>query len=306
MHIPVLLKESIEGLAIKPAGIYIDATFGRGGHTQAILDQLGPYGQLIAIDKDGEAVAYGREKFNKESRFFIEQGSFAHLTKIAKHHGVFGQVDGVLLDLGVSSVQLEDSQRGFSFIREGPLDMRMDVTQNVSAYEWINHAKEEEIAFILNEFGEERFSGRIARAIVENRTVKPIRTTKELADLITRIVPFRERKKHPATRTFQAIRIYINEELQDLESCLTQCLDVLAGQGRMVIISFHSLEDRIVKQFIRDHSRQYEPVIHPWIEPKKIKPLLGKIGRSIKPADTEIKYNPRARSAILRIAEKFV
>jgi 16S rRNA (cytosine1402-N4)-methyltransferase len=304
MHIPVLLQESIEGLQVKPDGIYLDTTFGRGGHSQAILARLGPTGKLLAIDKDPEAIAYARENLKEESRFSIEQGSFANLKEIAQRYGIVGCVDGILLDLGVSSPQLNNSQRGFSFSQEGPLDMRMDTTQGLNAYEWINSASEAQIAQVLDELGEERFAKRIAKAVVEQRAIKEIKTTKELAEMIERVVPYRERKKHPATRTFQAIRIYINQELTDLTACLEQCLEVLAVHGRMAAISFHSLEDRIVKQFIYKQSQRYESVMHPLAQPKEIEPLLRKIGRSIKPSKMEIKNNPRARSAILRIAEK--
>lgn len=306
MHIPVLLQESIEGLNVRRDGIYIDTTFGRGGHSQAILTRLGPTGKLLAIDKDPEAVAYARANLNNESRFAIEQGSFANLKDIAQRYEILGCVDGILLDLGVSSPQLTDSQRGFSFSHEGPLDMRMDTTQSLNAYQWINSAHEAEIAQVLDELGEERFARRIAKAVVEQRVIKAIETTKELAEMIERVVPYRERKKHPATRTFQAIRIYINQELTDLTACLDQCLEVLAVHGRIVAISFHSLEDRIVKQFIHKRVQRYESVMHLLSQPKEIEPLLRKIGRPIKPSNMEIKNNPRARSAILRIAEKLL
>lgn len=303
-HIPVLLKESIEALAIKKDGIYIDATFGRGGHSQAILADLGDKGRLIAIDKDVEAIAHADLILKDESRFVIEQGSFANLLKIAEKQGVVGQVDGIFLDLGVSSPQLDDKQRGFSFLQDGPLDMRMDLNQKLDASQWINSAKEEEIMNVLKEFGEERFSRRIAKAIIESRQVEPIKTTKQLAELVAKVAPSRERKKHPATRTFQGIRIHINQELTELKSCLQQALTVLKKQGRLVVISFHSLEDRIVKQFIQQHSQQYETSTHLLVQPKKIQPLLNKISRSIKPNQMELTTNPRARSAILRIAEK--
>lgn len=304
LHIPVLLNESIEALTIEKNGIYIDATFGRGGHSEAILKRLGEKGVLIAIDKDAQAVAYANRLFKTDSRFVIEQGSFANIAAIAEKHNVLGQVNGILLDLGVSSPQLEDSARGFSFLQEGPLDMRMDLNQRLTASEWINTAKEVEIANVLHEFGEERFSRRIAKTIVESRKLARIETTKVLADLVVKAVPFRERKKHPATRTFQAIRIYINQELADLKICLEQSLSVLKPQGRLVVISFHSLEDRLVKEFIRYQSRCYEATPHLLVQPQKIQPLLRKIGRSIKPTEVELGTNPRARSAILRIAEK--
>jgi 16S rRNA (cytosine1402-N4)-methyltransferase len=301
-HIPVFLEESINGLAIKKEGVYIDATFGRGGHSQAILEKLGPKGQLIAVDKDPEAVAYANIILKDDPRFVIVQGTFANLNAIASQYGIVGKVDGILLDLGISSPQLE-SQRGFSFLNEGPLDMRMDLNQRLNASQWINEAKEEEMVKVLFEFGEERFAKKIVKAIVKNRQLKPIQTTKELAEIVARVVP-RERHKHPATRTFQAIRIYINQELTELKLCLQQCLEILNVHGRLAVISFHSLEDRIVKQFVHRYSQNYEDVGHPLVAPKKIKPLLGKIGRAIKPKSQEVFINPRARSAILRIAEK--
>lgn len=302
-HIPVLLNESIDGLAIKEDGVYIDATFGRGGHSKAILAKLSEKGRLIAIDKDPEAVAYAEHIFKDEPRFMILQGSFANLTHIATQYDVVGQVDGILLDLGVSSPQLEDAKRGFSFLHEGPLDMRMDLNQALDARQWINHATEQEIIRVLTELGEERFSKRIAKAIIENRQINFIETTKQLAEIVAKVVP-RERKKHPATRTFQALRIYINQELTELKSCLQQCVEILAAHGRLAIISFHSLEDRIVKQFIHQHSQKYEQVDHLLVVPKKIKPLLEKVGHAVKPNQNEVCINPRARSAILRIAEK--
>jgi 16S rRNA (cytosine1402-N4)-methyltransferase len=304
MHVPVLLTEAIKGLAIKRDGIYIDATFGRGGHSQAILTELGPTGRLIAIDKDPEAVAFARMRFKQDARFVIEQESFSQLQAIAAKHQILGCVDGILMDLGVSSPQLGSGNRGFSFVLEGPLDMRMDTTKGQDAASWLNVATEENIAVVLDELGEERFAKRIAKAIVEQRKLNPIKTTKQLADVVAHAVPYRERKKHPATRSFQAIRIYINHELSDIQTCLDQSLEVLAVQGRIVVISFHSLEDRIVKQFMHKQSQRYEPVAHHLMEPKEIKPQLKKIGRSIKPTQMEIKNNPRARSAILRIAEK--
>ncbi len=302
-HIAVLLEESINGLAIKKEGVYIDATFGRGGHSQAILEKLGPKGQLIAVDKDPEAVAYANLLLKDEPRFVIVQGTFANLSAIASQYGIVGKVDGILLDLGISSPQLEKAERGFSFLNEGPLDMRMDLNQRLNASQWINEAKEEEMVKVLFEFGEERFAKKIVKAIVENRQLKPIQTTKELAEIVARVVP-RERHKHPATRTFQAIRIYINQELTELKLCLQQCLEILNVHGRLAVISFHSLEDRIVKQFMHRYSQNYEDVGHPLVAPKKIKPLLGKIGRAIKPKPQEVFINPRARSAILRISEK--
>lgn len=302
-HTSVLLHESLNGLAIKAEGVYIDATFGRGGHSQAILDKLGKKGRLIAFDKDPEAVAYAKDKFGHDARFFIEHSSFDHLSDTLKKYNLLGKVDGILLDLGVSSPQIDEPKRGFSFMREGPLDMRMDLTQAQDASQWIHQAQAQEMEQVLRQFGEERFARRIVKAIVANRQIKPIQTTTELADIIAKVVP-RERHKHPATRTFQAIRIYINQELTQLTACLQQSLNLLNVGGRLVVISFHSLEDRLVKQFIRQWSQSYQESGHLLVLPKKIKPLLAKVGRAIKPDSTEVVTNPRARSAILRIAEK--
>lgn len=294
VHNPVLLNEVIENLAIQPDGIYIDATFGRGGHAKAVLKNLGPQGKLFALDRDPAAIAFARQdKELDDKRFFIEQQSFDMLKEFAKHQNIIGKVNGILLDLGVSSPQLEDPQRGFSFLREGPLDMRMNPEQGMTAAEWLNSAKEEEIEHVLKEYGEERFARRIAAAIVHARKSQPLVTTTDLAEIVAKANPRWERHKHPATRAFQAIRIYVNQELEQLASVLEQCLQILAVGGRLVIISFHSLEDRIVKQFIQFHSK------------KELPPDLKKIDK-IKPSRTETLTNPRSRSAMLRVAEKIL
>ena len=291
-------------MRIHPQGCYIDGTFGRGGHSEAILSQLGEMGRLYALDKDVSAVAYGRNKFAGDKRFHMLHCSFARLYEVAEQHGLLGKVDGLLLDLGVSSPQLDEAQRGFSFQQDGPLDMRMDQHQRPSAAEWLASAKGEEIAKVLWEYGEERFSRRIARAIVEAREQAPLQTTSQLADLIARVMPVREQRKHPATRSFQAIRIFINKELDDLRQCLNQSLDVLAKGGRLVVISFHSLEDRMVKRFMRDQSRgEVLPKGLPVPDSKRKRGRIKLVGKAVKPAKEEINANPRARSAIMRVAE---
>ncbi len=303
-HQPVLLQAAVTAMHIHPQGCYIDGTFGRGGHSEAILQQLDERGSLYALDKDFSAVQYGRKKFAGDARFHMLHSSFARLSGVAAQYELLGRVDGLLLDLGVSSPQLDEAQRGFSFQQDGPLDMRMDQDRHPSAAEWLASAKDDEIANVLWEYGEERFSRRIARAVVETRQQTPLQTTSQLAELIDRAIPFRERHKHPATRSFQAIRIFINQELEDLQQCLQQSLDVLAKGGRLVVISFHSLEDRIVKRFMRDQARgevlpKGLPVPDSARKPGRIK-LLGK---AVKPTKDEIRANPRARSAIMRVAE---
>lgn len=304
MHLSVLLNEAIEGLAIKPDGIYIDATFGRGGHSKAILQRLNHQGRLIAIDKDPEAVRFAHENLGQDQRFIILHAGFEELAEVAAFQGVFGNVNGILLDLGISSPQIDEAGRGFSFLQEGPLDMRMNTAQGITAAEWINTAKESVIADVFYQFGEERFSRRMAKAIVEHRKVEPISTTLQLAEIVKAANPRWEKHKHPATRAFQAIRIFINNELNALNSCLEQMLDVLAIGGRLAVISFHSLEDRMVKQFIRKHSREEQlPLGLPVVKQTK-QTRLYSLGKAIKPSTSEVDANPRSRSAILRLAEK--
>lgn len=303
-HLPVLLNEVITQLAIKPTGIYVDATFGRGGHAQAILNRLGPTGALMAMDKDPEAIAYACQLFAGESRFKIRQGSFSDLKSFLMDEGCYGKVDGILMDLGVSSPQLDDAERGFSFIREGKLDMRMDISQGMDAATWLANISETHLAKVLWEFGEERFSRRIAKAIVNARLEKPILTTTQLADIIAKAHPKWEKGKNPATRSFQAIRIAINHELEDLVTGLQQSFDSLKTEGRLLVISFHSLEDRIVKHFIQDHeSGERFPAKLP-IKQTQVQPKMKRVGSAIKPSAQEIAENPRSRSAVLRIAEK--
>lgn len=306
-HNPVLLTEVVAGLAIKPDGIYIDATFGRGGHSKAILEKLGPQGRLLGIDKDPQALQAAAEQFSHDERFSMERGSFAMIQSLVDKHNWQGKVSGVLLDLGVSSPQLDDPARGFSFLRDGPLDMRMDPEHGLSAAQWLNSAKEADIAEVFFKFGEERFSRRIANAIVRERALAPFETTGRLAEVIKVANPAWERDKHPATRCFQAIRIFINNELTDLPQCLEQSLNVLGTGGRLVVISFHSLEDRIVKRFLRGKAKGDDtPTWIPLMANQLKQPKLRLIGRAIKPGDEEITINTRSRSAVLRIGEKML
>jgi 16S rRNA (cytosine1402-N4)-methyltransferase len=303
-HIPVLLEEAIEHLITSPDGIYLDATFGRGSHSQAILDRLSAHGRLIAFDKDPDAIIYAA-KF-QDPRFTIVHSSFARLQTVLSDHQVFGKLNGVLFDLGVSSPQLDNPDRGFSFAREGKLDMRMDTSQGIDAMAWIATVDEKELADVLWLYGEEKFSRRIARSIVMKRSETPITTTAQLADIIKYAMPKpkKPQDKHPATRSFQAIRIAINQELTELKLGLEQCLEALSVGGRLCAISFHSLEDRIVKQFIREHEKGVELPRGLPIKGHAFNARLHSIGKPVKPSLHEINANPRARSAILRIAEK--
>ena len=302
-HVPVMLEEAIRALNIRPDGIYIDGTFGRGGHSRRILDELGEDGRLLAFDKDEEAVLVGRELFGSDRRFSIVHGSFAELAAAVAERGLAQRVDGLLLDLGVSSPQIDDPMRGFSFLSDGPLDMRMNRARGRSAAEWLADAEADDIAAVLRDYGEERFARRIAHAIVARRQVTPIEGTRDLAELVAQACPVRERHKHPATRTFQAIRIFINRELEDLQTCLRDSLEVLARGARLVVISFHSLEDRIVKRFMRDAAQGPKlpkglPVRH-----TETHGQLRIIGKSWRASEEEVRANPRARSAVLRVAE---
>jgi 16S rRNA (cytosine1402-N4)-methyltransferase len=304
LHTPVLLLESINALAIRSDGIYIDCTFGRGGHSQEILKHLGDGGKLLAIDKDEAAlVSDGCQQLLTDSRFEIEHGSYAQLSRFIEQRGWVGRVDGVLMDLGVSSPQLDDAQRGFSFMHDGPLDLRMDQTQGMSAAQWLVQVSESDLKSVLRELGEERFAGRIAQAIVSSRTSTPIDSTLQLARLVEKAVPRRERNKHPATRTFLAIRLLVNRELDELQQCLPQVVEGLKTGGRMAVISFHSLEDRIVKRFIRDQSHPGDTGLM-GCEPISNPPRLKKAGKMIRASAAELESNVRARSAILRVAER--
>jgi len=294
----------LQFLAIRPDGLYVDGTFGRGGHSRAILEQLGPAGRLLAIDRDPDAVAVGRKLQAEDSRFQIVHSAYSALGEVLAAQGVNSQVDGILLDVGVSSPQLEDPARGFAFRATGPLDMRMDPGSGVSAADWLNAADEAEIAAVLWRFGEERSARRITRAIAEARAVEPIRTTTQLATIIESVVRG-EPGRHPATRTFQAIRIHINRELDELEAGLRAARAGLAVGGRLCVISFHSLEDRLVKRFLRDHSR-VDPALRalPVVPDSALPDLALLTTRAVRASEAEVARNPRSRSAVLRAAEK--
>ncbi len=303
-HIPVLLEEVITGLNIRPDGIYIDCTFGRGGHSRAILKELNADGRLLAFDKDPDAINSADEQLRTDRRFSLFHGSYTMLREVVERNNMLQKIDGVLFDLGVSSPQLDDAGRGFSFRLDGPLDMRMNTQAGITAAQWVNSARESELSDVIKIYGEERYARRIARAIVLARTEHPLQTTRQLADLIVQAVPTQERDKHPATRTFQAIRIFINHELEELEHVLKQALFVLRTGGRLVVISFHSLEDRIVKRFMRDQARgdRYPEGVP--VTQNQLSPALKIIGKPVYPGEREIASNPRARSAVLRIAER--
>jgi 16S rRNA (cytosine1402-N4)-methyltransferase len=305
-HLPVMFAEALQQLAIKKDGIYLDCTFGRGGHSQGILDQLGPSGRLLAFDRDVDAVNSDyAQAMLKDNRFQLMHNCFSELENIVISEGLVGHVDGILMDLGVSSPQLDNPERGFSFLRDGPLDMRMSGNAGVSAAQWLATVDEQDLVKVLFEYGEERFARRIARAVIERRAQSPITTTRQLASLIEEAVPIREKHKHPATRTFQAIRIEINRELEELKDVLQQSARVLKPGGRLVVVSFHSLEDRIVKRFIRDESgAKYHPGKLPIMEVDIEKGFFKKVGKALKAGKQEIAQNPRARSAIMRVAER--
>lgn len=303
-HITVLLNEAVEALVTDTSGFYVDGTFGRGGHSGLILQQLALDGRLLGIDKDLAAIATANTRFGSDARFAIAHGSFAELAALIDERGMTGKVTGVLLDLGVSSPQLDEAERGFSFMQDGPLDMRMDQTCGQSAAEWVNSAGEDEITWVLKEFGEERFAKRMARAIIAERQKQPFTRTKHLAEVIKEANPAWEKGKHPATRAFQAIRIQVNNELGDLESVLDQALTVLAPGGRLVVISFHSLEDRVVKRFIR-RQELGDPVPKGLpIRDDQLNKRMRSLGKAIKASDAEVNANVRSRSAVMRVAEK--
>ena len=301
-HLPVLASEAIGALAINPDGVYVDGTFGRGGHSRLILEKLSSRGRLIALDRDPAAIAAGREI--KDARLALVRAPFSRLVPVLDELGV-AKVDGILLDIGVSSPQLDEAARGFSFRLEGPLDMHMDPDAGMSAAEWVAQADEDEMAEVIRGYGEERFARQIAHAIAASRKVSPIRTTGELAQIVAGAVRKREPGQHPATRTFQAIRIFLNHELEELETVLPACVQRLKPGGRLAVISFHSLEDRIVKRFMRDEERGEElprglPVRAADIAPGRLK----RIGKAIRATAAETEANPRARSAVLRVAER--
>jgi 16S rRNA (cytosine1402-N4)-methyltransferase len=301
-----MLAESLEQLAIKKDGIYLDGTFGRGGHSQGILTLLGTSGRLLAFDRDVDAVDSDvARSMLEDKRFALKHSCFSDLESVVAGEGLLGQIDGILLDLGVSSPQLDNPDRGFSFMQDGPLDMRMDSSADLTAAKWLSKVDEKELVRVLFEYGEERFARRIAHAIVETRAEKPLTTTRELAKLIEDVIPKREKHKHPATRSFQAIRIEVNKELDELKEALQQSIRVLKQGGRLVVISFHSLEDRIVKQFIRSESgAKYDPGKFPVKEADITKGVLVKQGKPLKADKLEIEQNPRSRSAVMRVAER--
>jgi 16S rRNA (cytosine1402-N4)-methyltransferase len=303
-HVPVLLGPVLEGLNIQPAGWYVDGTFGRGGHSSALLKLLDNEGRLLAIDRDPQAIAQVDEALQQDPRFELVHGEFAELKNYAIERKFLGKVDGLLLDLGVSSPQLDEAARGFSFQSDGPLDMRMDPTRGSSAAEWLEQVDEKDLKKVLSQLGEERFAGRIARAIVAARVLTPISTTRQLADIVKAVVPSRGQRKNPATKTFQAIRIFVNKELEQLQIALADSLDLLRPGGRLCVISFHSLEDRRVKRFIRDAAQ--EPAQFRGLPniPEEFHPRLKSIGKVVSASEQEIAANVRARSARLRVAER--
>lgn len=303
-HVPVLLEEALQALAVKEDGIYLDATYGRGGHSQEILSRLSARGRLLALDRDPQACEAARQRFAGDARIQIIKGPFSMLGHTIGSQDLTGRIDGILFDLGVSSPQLDDPRRGFSFRQEGPLDMRMDPLSGESAMQWIHRADEDEIVQVIRTYGEERFAKRIARAIVYSRTESPITTTRQLTEIVARSVPTREIGKDPATRTFQAIRIHVNRELEELQEALPQSVRALAPRGRLVAISFHSLEDRIVKRFLRAEEKGGEFPVDMPVRHDQFHPRLKIIGKAIRASVAEAQRNPRARSAVLRAAER--
>ena len=305
-HVTVLLDEAVAALAVRPDGRYLDGTFGRGGHSRLLLRQLGPDGCLLGFDKDPLAIVTGQALAAEDGRFVVVQRSFAELGAELAQRGWTGTLSGVLLDLGVSSPQLDDPERGFSFLHDGPLDMRMDPSRGISAALWIATADEDDIVRVLREYGEERFAKRMARAVVQRRAVQPFERTADLAQVLTVANPAWEKGKNPATRAFQGLRIFINNELGDLEAGLEAALEALDVGGRLVVISFHSLEDRIVKQFMRRHAKGEADTLPrdlPII-PEKFVPRLKLLGKPQYASAEEVKANPRSRSAVMRVAEK--
>lgn len=303
IHETVLKSEAVDALVRDPDGRFVDCTYGRGGHTSAILERLSEVGRLMVIDRDIEAIEHAKARFGEDDRVVIVHGAFSEIAHFVDEYGM-RPLQGVLLDLGVSSPQLDQQVRGFSFDRDGPLDMRMDQTTGEPASAWLDHAQEGDIARVVSKYGEERFARRIARGIVEARAEAPIETTGRLVSIVEAAVPTRERNKHPATRTFQAIRIFINRELEELEMCLKAVVDLLASEGRLVVISFHSLEDRIVKRFMRDMARGEKLPDKLPIRDADITRKLRLVGKAMKPSEEEVGRNRRSRSSIMRVAEK--
>ncbi len=303
-HVPVLLGPVLEGLDIKNDGVYVDGTFGRGGHSNAILQRLGDSGRLLAIDRDPQAIAAADSALTEDPRFELQRGELEQLGRCIEEKGLTGRVDGLLFDLGVSSPQLDEAERGFSFLRDGPLDMRMDPESGTSAREWLQTVEERELRHVLQRYGEESQASRIARAVVRARNEQPLETTAQLAGVVASVVPAHTRKTHPATKTFQAIRIFINRELEQLQQVLEDSIDMLAPGGRLCVISFHSLEDRIVKRFMREQSREPEQYRGMPTIPEEYRPKMRLVGKAITATSEEVADNVRARSARLRIAER--
>jgi len=300
-HIPVLRDEVIAALKLHQDSVVVDATFGRGGHSRAILSHLGSGAKMLVIDRDPAAIEVATEEWSVDQRVDIVHAPFSDLQSILQQRNLCGRVTGLLFDFGVSSPQLDDPSRGFSFSHDGPLDMRMDPSQNISAADWLEQVDEKELVYVLRKFGEERFARRVAGRIKESGRIE---TTGELAKLVADAIPGREPGKHPATRTFQAIRIAVNKELEEIESVLPQALEVLADGGRLVVISFHSLEDRIVKRFLREQSKgdPYPPDLP--VTQDMLQPRVKLVGKAIRAGEAELKNNRRARSAVMRVAEK--
>ena len=305
-HVPVLQDEILAQLGVRSDGIYVDGTFGRGGHSRALLERLGPAGRLLVIDRDPRALEAAMDLAASDARVTVIRGSFGDIEQIAAAHDVTGKVDGIVLDLGVSSPQLEDAERGFSFMRDGPLDMRMDPDSGESAESWINAVEAREMARVIARFGEEKSARRIARAICDARKTERICRTRQLADLIENVIPRRGKGKHPATKTFQAVRIHINNELGELQDFLEEVLKVLSVGGRLCVISFHSLEDRMVKRFIRDHARVDPALAGLPVVPESAQPKMRLVCNAIRPGEGETSRNPRARSAVLRVGERLI
>ena len=304
LHLPVLEHETVQALNLHENSVVVGATYGRGGHVRSIISCLGPEGKLILIDRDEQAIAHADENFGQDERVSIVHASFADLKRILHNRDLLGKVNAILFDFGVSSPQLDQVERGFSFTKDGPLDMRMDQTEGVTAEQWLTEVEEQELAIVLKKFGEERFAKRIARTIKEFQKENSLDTTGKLADLISESIPTREIGKHPATRSFQAIRIAINDELTQIESVLPDALNALAPGGRLVVISFHSLEDRIVKRYFREQSKgdPFPPDLP--VPQSMLAPTLKIVGKAVKPSTEELQLNPRARSAVMRAAEK--
>jgi 16S rRNA (cytosine1402-N4)-methyltransferase len=305
MHQTVLLREAVDALVTRPGGFYVDGTFGRGGHSRYLLQRLNESGRVLGVDKDLAAQAAAKELVESEPRFEFFHGSFAQLPHQLRRMGI-DAVDGILLDLGVSSPQLDQGERGFSFMQDGPLDMRMDTSSGETAAQWLSHADLEDIAGVLKEYGEERFARRIAAAIVAAREDAPIDTTGRLARVVSEAHPSWEKHKHPATRAFQAIRIKVNRELEDLQAFLSVALDLLRVGGRLVVISFHSLEDRLVKRYMRDLARGDSLPRGVPVTEAALNRRMRLVGKAVRASDEEVAGNVRARSAVMRVAEKII